>query len=303
MAVNMFITFLNMSISGTLTAALLVLWRYVTYKYIPAKFYYILWLVLLCRLVIPFQFKSVFSVLNLFLTYVTTITVVLFPALKRLDEDTLPTLYKQIRDVVTLVLLFAIALYFPGCWVLGKWLPAYAPSLVYLGLVLPLVIYSSKVSLLTNNFLKVYRKERLLLLINLGSVLLGGACFAVSTFVLDSVECLLLSMVAVIIVNSVVSELVVTKHIRIRFVKDFIFEGIVTVLFILIAYYVRKLWLGFLLYLGVIAVYCALNPKAVTGLMRSVFSRKRRGEAQHEPSQNEQQREAGEAPRHDEQTL
>ena len=244
-----------------------------------------------------------FSVLNLFLTFVTTISVVLFPALKRLDEDTLPTLYKQIRDVVTLVLLFAIALYFPGCWVLGKWLPAYAPSLVYLGLVLPLVIYSSKVSLLTNNFLKVYRKERLLLLINLGSVLLGGACFAVSTFVLDSVECLLLSMVAVIIVNSVVSELVVTKHIRIRFVKDFIFEGIVTVLFILIAYYVRKLWLGFLLYLGVIAVYCALNPKAVTGLMRSVFSRKRRGEAQHESSQNEQQREAGESPRHDEQTL
>lgn len=66
MIANMFITFLNMSISGTLAAILLIVWRYASYKYIPSKFYYILWLVLLYRLMVPFNFKSVFSVLNLF---------------------------------------------------------------------------------------------------------------------------------------------------------------------------------------------------------------------------------------------
>ena len=66
MIANMFITFLNMGISGTLAAILLIVWRRATYKYIPSKFYYILWLVLMWRLVVPFNFKSVFSVLNLF---------------------------------------------------------------------------------------------------------------------------------------------------------------------------------------------------------------------------------------------
>jgi len=66
MIANMFITFLNMSISGTLAAILLIVWRYASYKYIPSKFYYILWIVLMYRLMIPFNFKSVFSVLNLY---------------------------------------------------------------------------------------------------------------------------------------------------------------------------------------------------------------------------------------------
>jgi len=62
MAVNMFITFLNMTISGSLAAVLLILWRRATYRYIPSKFYYGLWLVLMCRLVVPFNIKSAFSV-------------------------------------------------------------------------------------------------------------------------------------------------------------------------------------------------------------------------------------------------
>lgn len=215
-----------------------------------------------------------FSVLSLFLTFVTTISVVLFPALKRLDETTLPSLYKQIRDVVTLVLLVVIALYFPGCWFLRRWLPAYTSSLTYLGLLLPLVLYSSKVSLLTNNYLKVYRKEKVLLLINVLSVILGVILFAVSTFVLDNVVLLLLSMVGVIIFNSVLSEIVVTRNIGIRFVKDFIMEGAVTVAFIAIAYNIRNLWIGLAAYLAVIVVYCVLNPKSVGALVRSVLRRK-----------------------------
>ncbi len=66
MLINMFITFLNMSISGALAAALLILWRSVSYKFIPAKFYYILWSALIIRLLIPFTFASHISLLNIF---------------------------------------------------------------------------------------------------------------------------------------------------------------------------------------------------------------------------------------------
>lgn len=66
MLTNIFITFLNMSISGALVAVLLILWRTVSNKFIPSKFYYVLWIVLLFRLTVPFTPKSALSMLNFF---------------------------------------------------------------------------------------------------------------------------------------------------------------------------------------------------------------------------------------------
>lgn len=55
-----------MGISGTLRAILLIVWRKISYRYVPSKFYYALWLVLMFRFTVPFNFKSILSVLNLF---------------------------------------------------------------------------------------------------------------------------------------------------------------------------------------------------------------------------------------------
>ena len=65
MLINLFITFLNMSISGALVSVLLIAWRTFSHRHIPSKFYYILWMVLLFRLTVPFSPKSMFSMLNL----------------------------------------------------------------------------------------------------------------------------------------------------------------------------------------------------------------------------------------------
>jgi len=64
MLVNLFVAVLNMSISAAAAAAVLLVWRVVTQRFIPARFYYILWLVLLFRLLVPFTLPSPFSLLN-----------------------------------------------------------------------------------------------------------------------------------------------------------------------------------------------------------------------------------------------
>ena len=65
MITNIFITFLNMSISAGIVALLLIVWRQLSQKYVPSKFYYLLWATVLLRLVVPFSFKSEISLLNL----------------------------------------------------------------------------------------------------------------------------------------------------------------------------------------------------------------------------------------------
>ena len=210
-----------------------------------------------------------FSVSNLFLTFVTAISVVLFPTLKRMDRDRLPLVYKSIRDVVSPLLFWAMLLYFPGCLILSKWLPAYQPSLIYLGLLLPIIIYTSKVSLLTNNYLKAYRRENSMLMINVASVLLAVTLFAVCAYLLESLEALLVSVVLVIMLRSILSELVVMRMIGIRFWFDFIVEAALTVGFIVCAAWLN-LGVGCGVYFALLIGYSILYRATISEYLNKI---------------------------------
>ncbi|MBD5132150.1 MAG: hypothetical protein HDT28_06140 [Clostridiales bacterium] len=214
-----------------------------------------------------------FSVSNVFLIFVTAISVVLFPSLQRIDRDKLPQMYKSIRGVLSPLLFFIMIFYFPGCWILDKWLPAYSQSLIYLGVLLPIIIYSSKVSLLTNNYLKVYRKEKSMLLVNVISIAVGFALFALCAYAFGNLTALLVSVVFVIMLNSVLAEIFVSRIIHANLVKEFIIEAVMTAAFILCAS-MLSLWWGCLAYFGVFVVYGAINYKSLVALFKRIFKRK-----------------------------
>lgn len=214
-----------------------------------------------------------FSVSNVFLIFVTAISVVLFPSLQRIDRDKLPQMYKSIRGVLSPLLFFIMLFYFPGCWILDKWLPTYSQSLVYLGILLPIIIYSSKVSLLTNNYLKVYRKEKSMLLANVISIVVGFSLFALSSYAFDNLYAVIVSVVFVIMLNSVLAEIFVCRIIKIRLIKEFIIEAIMTIGFILCASMLPRWW-GCLAYFGVFAVYAIINYKSIIALFSRVIKKR-----------------------------
>lgn len=210
-----------------------------------------------------------FSVSSIFLTFVTAISVVLFPSLKRMNEEELPEVYKKIRDIISPLLFFVMILYFPGCWILEKWLPAYSESLVYLGILLPIIIFSTKVSLLTNNYLKAYRKEKLMLLINVLSVVVGLILFLVGAYALNDLEFVLYAVVFVVMLRSVVSEVVVMKIVRKRLYSDFFMEFLMTLIFILAVRFF-DLWWACLCYAGALIVYGILYRERLLLIIRQI---------------------------------
>lgn len=66
MILQLFLHWLNMGVSGSVGAVLLILWRQFSKGRIPRRFFYILWGVVFLRLCVPVSFPSVFSVLGLF---------------------------------------------------------------------------------------------------------------------------------------------------------------------------------------------------------------------------------------------
>lgn len=234
------------------------------------------------------QFSKVsfaISLTNVFLTFMTAVSVVLFPSLKRLDRNRLPELYKSIRNVLSPVLFAAMLLYFPGCWILEIWLPKYTVSLPYLGLLLPMIVYSSKMNLLTNNYLKAYGKERAMLCVNAFSMSLGVISFVIIAYIFGNLNALLIGVVVAVMLNSILSEIMVLRTIRVKIFLDFFMEIAMSVGFILIVQYMSRWW-GCLAYAGLFAAYCIINYKKIAALLRKLL-RKDKKPAQNEVAQEE----------------
>ena len=195
-----------------------------------------------------------FSLSGLFLTFVGAISVVLFPTLKRLNTEALPNLYVKIRQSVSIMLFVLMLGYFPGGYILQWWLPKYADSIVYLGILLPLVIFSSKVSLLTNNYLKAYREEKKMFAINFFSIVVAFLAYLACAYVWHSLTALLVVIVLMIMMRSVLSEVIVGKLIKRKFTGEFIQEFVMSVLFIICARYF-SLWVGFGIYAMLVTIY------------------------------------------------
>lgn len=209
-----------------------------------------------------------FSITNLFLTFVTAISVVLFPSLKRTDKQNLPGLYQKIRGAINPLLITILIFYYPGCYFLRKWLPAYNNSLVYLGILLPIIIFSSKISLLTNNYLKALRKERTMLVINLVSVGIAVVMFSISAYFSNNLKMLLVSIVIAIMICSVLSESVVMKTLNIFDIRRFWGEIVMTAVFV-ITTMLPSQRAGLLIYTTAVVIFLFFNRKN----MRYIFKK------------------------------
>lgn len=221
------------------------------------------------------QAAFAFNVANMFLTFISAVSVVLFPSLKRMDTERLPKLYQTIRGMLSVIMCLMLLLYFPGRRILELFLPKYALGLAYLGTLLPMLLYSSKVNLLTNNYLKAYRKERLMLLVNVVSIAVAAVLFAVCVYAVDSLQATLIAVVAAVMLNSLLPEWAVAKTVGIRFVKDFFAELLLGVLFIVLTNGCT-LWCGFALWAVVTACYLIYERHAILPIVQQIKTKIRR---------------------------
>ncbi len=202
-----------------------------------------------------------FSVTNLFISFLTAVSIVLFPTLKRMEQDHLPDLYESLRKRMVPFLLLILLLYFPGCWLLELFLPNYAESTKYIGIILPLIVFTSKTNLLSNNYLKAYRKEKSLLMINLITTVVSTVCFIVCAFVVNNLSALLVCVVFAFAFNSTIAEVCITKILGTKQTVNMIVEIIVAIAFLLVVNMMTRIS-AMLVYVGIFVAYLLVTKLA-----------------------------------------
>lgn len=171
---------------------------------------------------------------NFLMIFVSAVSVVLFPLLKRANEEKITEIYIMLRRGLSFSLLGLLISYYPFSYLLKLWLPQYSDSLIFMGYLLPVCIFESKMQMLVVTYLKSLRKELFLLKINFTSVLFALLTTYISVVMLHDLHCTILAIVINFAFRLFIGEHYIEKFLNADFTKDRFVEVILVALFIFV---------------------------------------------------------------------
>lgn len=179
------------------------------------------------------------SIANLFLRCINSIAVVLFPELRKQKEETLKELYTLIETALLISILFIMIFFTPLSKVFLLWLPQYSESILYAVTILPMCLFECKNALLISTYFKTLRKEKIMMKINILSCIISSILTYISVFWANSINLAILSILISVMVRSILSEIVLSKCIKIKVYKNMVLEIGMTVMFIICNSYLK----------------------------------------------------------------
>lgn len=202
------------------------------------------------------------NISNLLMTFVNAIGLVLYPALRRMDKDKLRGFYLGIREVLNSILFLGLFLYYPISVILPIWLPKYEDSLSYMAILFPMCVYSGKFALLIVTFMKTFRFEKELLMVNITSVIFSFITTFFSAKIFHNLVVLVFSIVLILWFQSGLGEYILGRKLKLNTLGRIFPESVVIVVFMLSNWYLN-FWIGLLSYLIIYISYLGYNAKNI----------------------------------------
>lgn len=175
------------------------------------------------------------SVVSILFVFVNAASLALLPALRREKQERFRALYFPSRITLTWVLLISFVFAYPASRLVALWLPAYADSLMYLPLILPVCLFESSVSLLTGTYLKVLRREKDFLIGNTAALLVSTVFLVISIPVLHNLALAVLAMPASLAVRSWFLEKRLATRLEVNVMPVFATEVLASAVFIVLS--------------------------------------------------------------------
>ena len=198
------------------------------------------------------------SLMNFIMSFISMISVVIFPILKKVQEDKLAIIYRHLKVLIVALTILIINLYFPVKEILTLWLPQYSISLDYLALLFPYCVFEAKFNLLLNTYMKILRKEKTILVVNLLTVVCSFICVILMVGVFENLVGAVASIVILGLVKCSLSELFLSRYMNIKYIGGLVQESTMCLVFIIANWFIGGIY-GFLIYAIVCIGYCIYN--------------------------------------------
>lgn len=187
------------------------------------------------------------SISNMLMLFINAIGVVFYPILKNTSFDKLPQIYIKMRNILILSFFGMLIFYYPASTVFELWLPNYAESLKYMALLFPICIFESKMSMLIVPYYNSLRKEKLMLRINLVTLVLSLLTTFIVIFILHNLTFAVISITILLALRCEISEILLSKILNINLLTDIFMELVMTGVFVTCAWFAST-YIGILIY-------------------------------------------------------
>ena len=211
---------------------------------------------------------------GLFLKFTTAVGTVLFPMLCNYSIEKLKRIYASVNTLLEYAIAGVMIFYYPAKLVLSMYLPQYAESLEYMGYLLPICLFETKVSLLLNTYYKAMRKEKVLMVVNLIDLGLSVVLAVLSTVLFSNIELAVFSILIVLAVRSVVLEIILcNKYLKLKDKFSWMFSILIAVAFVITNGFIGG-WSGLLVYSIFVVFALLLGYRKIKSGMEIFLRRK-----------------------------
>lgn len=190
------------------------------------------------------------SVTNLVLTFVTAISSVLYPKLKRVSDIELDSYYKRIDKAILPITAVGLLIYFPAAWFVASFYSKYDPMLAYLNVMFVSAVFQAKMSILVNTFYKTLRMERRMLIANAQCVAAFAVMAGISFWLTRDVWWIAVSTAATAALRCALSEREIRSRLGVRELMPAVIQGLLAVGFFAFTLLLPAIW--------ALGAYCAL---------------------------------------------
>jgi O-antigen/teichoic acid export membrane protein len=195
------------------------------------------------------------------LAFLAQISVVLFPILKASDPDRYPLVFHRTGCYITSLCTFLLVLFFPLEVILQWMLPEYHTGILFLGIIVPMILFEGRNTLLLYTLLKTLRRETDMLVINIIMALAAVGLTYLSVFALHDLTLVVFSTLALLTLRCLLSDLYVQKRLSITAPGEMLCSLLTAAVF-LVSCLVIKGWMGMAVYTGYAAGYGLLRKNA-----------------------------------------
>lgn len=215
------------------------------------------------------------SMTNLALVALTSISLVVYPVLKRTPRERYLAYYNSANSKLFVFSLFMLGGYFPIVWSVVHMVPKYLPVIPYLNLLFVVTAMQGKMQLLNNNYYKALRLEGAMLRDNLASLALVVIISVVLYGISPSVTSIAVAALLTMTYRTFMSECFLRRAMGSPVAKNILVEIAAYSTFILVTS-VFDSSLAFVLYCSLIAIYGFFARSEFSSLLRSIMGEKLR---------------------------
>lgn len=197
---------------------------------------------------------------NMVMVLISSVSIVLYPALKNITPDTMVFIYKKMRFWLANITLGMLIFYYPINKIISEWLPQYSESLKYMALLFPICVFESKTNMLFNTYLKALRYEQSLMLINWITVGVTLLLVFWTVYIKNNLTLAMLSLLLALGIRNTLLEIKVNILLQLKMWKIMTFEWILILFFCYLSWTIGG-WLGTAGYTVVYVFYIIFNYK------------------------------------------